>query len=88
MIQTPRRSMGRLLNRPRPPLAYRIWWLRKRMGFQQAGAAALLGVHRVTLSGWETGAVVPSDRALEDLSRVYGVPVTQLATLRDQGVAP
>jgi DNA-binding XRE family transcriptional regulator len=40
-------------------LEYDLFKWRKALGLTQEGAAALLGVHRVTYTRWETGAQRP-----------------------------
>jgi DNA-binding XRE family transcriptional regulator len=40
-------------------MEYNLFQWRRALGLTQTGAAALLGVHRVTYTRWETGAQTP-----------------------------
>lgn len=52
--------------------------LRKEKGLTQMQVAEEINVSRQAISGWETGAVVPSIENLKSLSVLYGVPVDHL----------
>ena len=58
---------------------------RRMSGLTQQGLADLLGIHRVTVSGWETGAQSPGPVARALLVLVLARPRESVATLR---VAP
>lgn len=63
--------------------------LRKKSGLTQAEVAEELGVSRQAVSRWETGEISPSVENLRRLSKLYGVPMDDLAngTAPEQGLA-
>lgn len=62
--------------------------LRKKNGFTQIKAAEKLQVSRQAISGWETGAVLPSLENLKSLSNLYGVSVDYLLNESPTETAP
>lgn len=52
--------------------------LRKEKGMSQEQLAEQLGVSRQTISKWESGAVCPTLDRLQEMSRLFGIPLTQL----------
>lgn len=58
--------------------------LRKEKGLTQMQVAEDINVSRQAVSGWETGAVVPSIENLKSLSVLYGVPVDHLLSREER----
>lgn len=58
--------------------------LRKEKGLTQMQVAEEIKVSRQAISGWETGAVVPSIENLKSLSVLYGVPVDHLLSREER----
>lgn len=58
--------------------------LRKEKGLTQMQVAEDINVSRQAISGWETGAVVPSIENLKSLSVLYGVPVDHLLSREER----
>ncbi len=52
---------------------------RTRQGLTQNELAGEIGVSRQTVSKWERGVAVPSTESLIALSRLYGVPLDEMA---------
>ena len=52
--------------------------LRKEMGMSQEQMAEQLGVSRQTISKWESGTVCPTLDRLQEMSRLFGIPLSQL----------
>lgn len=60
------------------PLERRLWNIRKAQGSTQAIVAKCIGVSNKTLSAYENGFSIPTEKNFEALSRCYGVPVNFL----------
>ncbi|GAA4818885.1 helix-turn-helix domain-containing protein [Nocardioides caeni] len=72
-------------DRPSPPMSP-LRRLRHRARLSQTRAAAVAGVDRHALGGWERGAGVPPLAAIRRLAAAYGAPVAHVA--RAAGVEP
>lgn len=59
-------------------LSWRLHMARKSVNMSQEGLATTLGVHRDTISSWETGKTEPSATHLAALSHETGIPYAWL----------
>jgi putative transcriptional regulator len=67
------KKMGAPLRFPDPtgdPVRDRIINLRRKLNLSQAALGELVGVHNVTVAGWETGKSHPSGPALKLIERM------------------
>lgn len=63
---------------PVPGLATRLRAVREAAGLSQVEAEVRSGVHRISITRFETGKREPSIATLYQLARAYGVPVGDL----------
>ena len=61
--------------------------LRNERGLSQLAVAEALDVSRQAVSRWETGASMPSTENLIELSRLYDVPLDELAKAEERAAA-
>lgn len=54
--------------------------IRKLHGLTQIEMGKMLAVRNTTISAYETGSIVPNDRTLNKLSRLYDIPISDLKT--------
>lgn len=64
-------------------LANQIAALRKKCGFSQEELGEKLGVSRQAVSKWESGKAVPELENLKELSRIFGVSLSELLQLEE-----
>ena len=64
-------------------LANQIATLRKKCGFSQEELGEKMGVSRQAVSKWESGKAVPELENLKELSRIFGVSLSELLQLED-----
>ena len=64
-------------------LADQIALLRKKSGLSQEELGEKIGVSRQAVSKWESGKAVPELENLKELSRIFGVSLSELLQLEE-----
>ena len=68
--------MARPTLKPKSALAQQITDSRESMKLTQSQLAKALGVHRVTVTNWETDQKEPSVKMLQAIRQITGQPIT------------
>src|SRR6266700_2221891 len=61
---------------------------RERLGWTQEELAEKLGTTSVTISRWESGVTFPSRYFRKKLSILYGLSITELGLIPEDGIVP
>ncbi len=59
-------------------IGHRLLWLRMARLIGQHEMARLTGIDQAVLSKWENGSILPSQRSIRRLARMYGMTLDQL----------
>lgn len=57
---------------------YRPRVIRKKLKLTQEQVAERIGVHKNTISNWESGKIIPPKNKRKEIEEVYGVPFEQI----------
>ena len=52
--------------------------IRKRLKLSQKQVADMIGVHKNTISNWESGKIIPPKGKRKEIEQAYGVPFDEI----------